>query len=206
MFTTCGAVAAIVDFEPPPPIGTSYGHAFGQTPAQTIPELGQDGIGVSFQEFVDSSISFTGFVEAEIGGRFAAGFPTTPLSLDTISARFDFAGVGFNVTQASFEYLDLGIHYNLAVNDGTLREFGAFTELPANPETGISLALEELDPGTGRMRLTLTGDVNSFLIGGYELAIDNVVAVPEPATLVLLGVCAAFLGWRGSRRRTQSAH
>ena len=201
------SAAATLDFEPPPPAGTQYGQAFGQAPGQNIPELGQDGINLSFENFVDTSFEpdFTGFVAAQIGGRFASAFPTTPLSMDSINARFDFAGLGFNVNQASIEYIEFGILYNFAVNDGSVHEVGALTELPSKVAPGIDLTIEELDAGTGRMRLTLVGDVSSFLIGGYELGIDNITAIPEPATLLLLGICGAFIVWRGSRRFARPA-
>ena len=66
------------------------------------------------------------------------------------------------------------------------------TDLPANVAPGVSALV------TGDM-ITLTGVVNRFQIGGQELAIDTIVAVPEPATLGLLGLGAATLMLR--RRR-----
>ncbi len=195
-------MSATLDFETVP-VGTKYGQDFGHVPGQVV--LSQQGIDMSVENFFETAQNFTGFVRAEVGGQFDAAFPTTPLDYDSISTRFDLSGLGFNVNQASFEYVDFGIHYNFAVNAEPMYEVGSLSELPANVATGVTLALEELDAGTGRTRLTLTGNVDSFLVGGYELAIDTVIAIPEPTTLVLLAICGTMIVWRGSRRLTRSA-
>ena len=49
--------------------------------------------------------------------------------------------------------------------------------------------------------VTLTGNIDSFRIGGQELYIDNITAIPEPATLLLLGAGGVWL----MRRRIRPA-
>ena len=44
--------------------------------------------------------------------------------------------------------------------------------------------------------LTLTGDIDSVRIGGQELVIDNITAIPEPATVMLLGAVGATVFMR----------
>ncbi|MDO8629321.1 MAG: PEP-CTERM sorting domain-containing protein, partial [Phycisphaerales bacterium] len=49
--------------------------------------------------------------------------------------------------------------------------------------------------------ITLSGSVSRFLIGGQELAIDNIIAVPEPTCLALLGIGGLVLLRRVRRSR-----
>ena len=176
------SLAVTMDFESVPS-GTAYGGAFGQTPGDVV--LSQDGIAMSVEDFFLGT--FTGFIKAEVGGLYDDFFPTTPLSMDNIAARFDFADVGFDVTVVTLEYQEFGGADNFAVNDFTLYELGSLNDLPVAVAPGITASVVD---GV----ITLTGPVDSFQIGGQELAIDNVAAIPEPASILLLGLgAAAFL-------------
>ncbi len=162
--------------------GTAFGQAFGHTPGEVV--LTRDGIAMTVEEFFLGT--FTGFIKAEVGGLHDGFFPTTPLSLDNIGARFDFAGVGFNVTIVTLEYQEFGGADNFAVNDYTLYELGPLTDLPVNVAPGVTASV---DGGA----ITLTGLIESFQIGGQELAIDNITAIPEPTSILLLGLGSALL-------------
>lgn len=186
-FVGHGAFAATVDFEAVA-VGTKYGASYGHAPGDVV--LGQDGIAMSVEEFFLGT--FTGFIKAEVGGPYAQSFPTTALDLDNISVRFDFAGVGFEVTMVTVEYMEFGGGNNFAVNDYTIHEISPMTNLPTAVAPGVTATV---DAGV----ITLVGDIDDFQIGGQELAIDNVIAVPEPTGILLLGLGGTLLLRRRSR-------
>lgn len=187
--TSSASFAATVDFDGVP-AGTRFGGAYGQSPGDVV--LSQDGIDVSVEEFLLGS--FTGFIRAEVGGQYAQSFPTPALDLDNISVRFDLSNLGFVTTQVTLEYAEFGGSDNFSVNGGPIHTLAALTDLPALVAPGVNAFV------SGDM-ITLTGVVDNFQIGGQELAIDTIVAVPEPATLGLLGIGATTLLLRRRRRR-----
>jgi len=118
---------------------------------------------------------------------------------------FSFGSLPFDVTEVTLEVRDFAGISNFSVNGGTPLQLGALGELPANVAPGITAVLvpDRTDP----RRLTVVSQagtsINRFLIGGQELAIDNVTAVPEPTTMLLLALGAA--GLVRSRRRSRRA-
>lgn len=185
--TAATAPGATVDFESVP-LPHVFGIAQGDDPGDLV--LAQDRIEMRLAELVVGSRR--DFIEAEIGGAFDVDFATTPLSLDTIGVVFDFSNVGFDVTQVTFEYLDLGGFSNFAVNGHTLFELLRLDGIPTDVAPGVEAIVDD-------DLITLTGAITSFLVGGQELGIDNVTAVPEPATLAFLSIGGIYL--LTSRRR-----
>ncbi len=153
----------------------------------------ENGIRMSVENFVLGTSEF--FFFAEIGGPGSQNFATNALSLDNISVRFDFADAGFAVNQVSFEYLDLGGASNLSVNDDTLFILNPLDSLPMNVAPGITATVES-------GLITLFGPIDSLLIGGQELVIDNVIAVPEPASGALLAI-TILTCWRRRRKTNE---
>lgn len=182
------AQPAVVDFESVP-VGTRYGGVFGHAPGQVV--LSQNGINMSVHQFRFDT--FVDFHVAEVGGPHDDMFPTTPLYLNNISVQFDFAGVGFGVTEVTLDYIDFGVSDNFAVNGASLFQLDALTDLPAAVAPGVTAAVLTDD------EIRLVGPINNFLIGGSELGIDNIRAVPEPTTGILI-LCGATALLRRSRR------
>ena len=180
--------AATVDFESVPQ-GTVYGGAFGHTPGDVV--LTQEGIEMSVEKFFLGT--FVGFVKAEVGGVYSDFFPTAPLGIDNISVSFDLSDVGFDVTQVTLDYQEFGGADNFAVNGHTLYQLNVLTDIPTGVAPGVTAS-------AGAGVITLTGDIDCFRIGGQELAIDNIVAVPEPTGVLLLGLAGALAFRRRSRR------
>jgi len=179
-----GAQPAIMDFEEPAVSpGTMYGMANPSNVDLVV--LTQDGIDMSMDFFVVPP-SHVNFNYSRVGGHHAHFFPTTPLELNNITAQFDFADVGFSVTQVTLDYKEFGGINNFYVN-GSFVAPADITDIPAMPAPGVTAVV-------GPDTITLTGPISSFAIGGQELSIDNVVAVPEPATscLLLLGAATFF--------------
>lgn len=149
----------------------------------------EDGVRMTVENFRLGGTDY--FFFAEVLEENSQAFVTQSLSLDSISVRFDFADVGFTVDEVTFEFADFGGASNFAVNDETLFVIDPFASLPINVATGVTATI---DAGF----VTLQGPIQSVLIGGQELVIDNVNPVPEPTTGVLLTL-ATWTLWR--RRR-----
>jgi len=189
-FCAPAAASPIVDFEDVA-TGTTFGALDGQGPGDLA--FSQNGIDVRVEDFFFGSLAVPGF--AEVGGTYDSDFASTPLSIDNLSLRFDFTNVGFPVSQVSFEFMEFGGLSNFAVNGGALIQLSPLSTLPSDIAPGITATV---DQGV----VTLFGAIDSFLVGGQELGIDNVIAVPEPATLALLAI--GGLGMLGRLRRKNS--
>ncbi len=192
-FTSAGFAASITfdsgAVNPPDRFGT----AFGTMPGAVV--LSEDGIDMSVEEFFLRS--FVGFSKAEVVPPSAGLFSTNALSLDNISAQFDFSRLSFAVTQVSIEFRESGGENNFSVN-----RFALLT-----PLTDITDLVGEIAPDitasvTGQTITLLAQNqavIEIVLIGGQELVIDNIVAVPEPGSVALVGLAALFLLGRRSR-------
>ncbi len=174
--------AATMDFDSLP-LGTVFGNSVGHTPNQVV--LTNDGIEMSVEDFVYGS--FVGFFEAEIGGRYHSFFPTPSLALNNINVQFDFTKVQPDVDLVTIEYMAFGGTNNFAVNGGTILELADLSAIPVAVAPGVTATVVA-------NVITLSGDVDYVKIGGQELAIDTIVAIPEPLTATLLGIgCALAL-------------
>lgn len=179
-----------IDFDTLAPGSPSvFGGDFGNAPGDIA--LTQDGITMSLQPFLLGS--FSGFEKAEIGGLYADNFSTNPLSLDNISVLFDFTGLDSTVSLVTLEVQEFGVDggSNLSVNRQPLVEL---SDLPTSVAPGVRVSF------TNDL-LVLTGAISTLQIGGQELGIDTLTAVPEPATIVLVVIAAAGIL---RRRRTRS--
>jgi hypothetical protein len=184
-------LAATMEFESVP-VGTKYGGDFGNVPGQVVlTEPAQNGIKMSVEQFFFQQ--FTGFFQAEVTG------PANDhaLALDNISVLFDLTALPFNVSSLTLQYSELGGEDNFAVNRGSILQLPNLSNIPVNVAPGVTALV---DGG----RITLTGDIDRVLIGGQELSLDTVVAVPEPTSLLLLGTGGAFL-LRRLRRPARAA-
>ena len=170
-------LAATMEFESVP-VGTKYGADFGHVPGQVV--LTENGIAMSVENFFFQQ--FTGFFKAEV---------TVPandheLAIDNISVLFDVTALPFNVTSLTLRYAEFGGEDNFAVNGGSILRLSQLTDIPINVAPGMTALVDG-----GLIRLT--GDVDRVRIGGQELSVDTVVAVPEPTSLVLLGAGGLLL-------------
>ncbi|MFH1108690.1 MAG: PEP-CTERM sorting domain-containing protein [Planctomycetota bacterium] len=170
-------LAATMEFESVP-VGTKYGAGFGNVPGQVV--ITENGIKMSVEQFFLRQ--FTGFFQAEVTG------PANDheLAIDNISVLFDLTSLPFNVSSLTLQYSELGGEDNFSVNGGSILQLPDITNIPVNVAPGVTALV---DGG----RITLTGDIDRVLIGGQELSVDTVVAVPEPTSLLLLGAGGALL-------------
>lgn len=186
------AEGATVDFESLD-VGTLFGSGADDEPEDIV--LVSDGITMSVDELlITDELSIYGF--ANVGSMHGDVFPSNSLGLSNISVVFDFTNVGFAVDSVSFEYYDQGKGQrvnNFAVNDGPILTFNSLADIRLGPWSDVTVTVA----GTFMSGVvTLDGPVESFRIGGQELYIDNIIAVPEPATLLLLAVGGAYFARR----------
>jgi len=184
------ARAVDIDFEASP-ANTVFGLP-DDAPGDDV--LDENGVTMSVESFVLGSSDLFFFATVKPAGSIA--FDTQALALDNISVRFDLADVGFDVDLITFDVADFGGASNLSVNDQSLHVLDAIADLPADVTPDVTASF--LD-GT----VTLSGPIQSFLIGGQELVIDNVSAVPEPAAGLLLAA-GSLAAWRLRRRKRRA--
>lgn len=189
--------ASTIDFENIP-VGTVFGFPSDMPGDVVITTV--DGIEVSVQELLvnNNPVPFASGAHATVGGEFDPFFPTTPVSMDNIAFLFDFSNADFDVDFVSLEFQEFGGVSNFAVN-GVLNEYplidgaGGLSQIPTNVAPGVTAVVNE-------DTIILMGSIDSFLIGGQELGIDNVIVVPEPLALTLLAI---GVGAAGLRRRAR---
>jgi hypothetical protein len=190
----CSPCAGAIDFESLAP-GTLFGtptHA----PGDEV-DLGQDpGIRVELQNFIIGSSELFFFATVEPAG--TAGLATQSLALDNISLQFDLTDIGYDVDLVSFEFADLGGSSNIRVNGGPLFVLDPLTDLPQDVGPGVTATV---DQGL----VTFSGSIQSLLVGGQELFVDNIAFVPEPAAGLLL-VAGSICCWRRRRHKGMRRH
>ena len=184
------ARAVTIDFESTP-FGTVFGGQAGDIPGDIV--LVEDGVNMSVQQFFFGN--YVGFVKAEVGGKYAPFFPSTPLGLENIGVLFDFTTLPFDANTVTLDYQQFGGGNNLAVNGQTIYQVNNFAELPISVAPGVSAFVTN-------SQIILVGDINTLRIGGQEIGIDNISIIPEPATLVMLGLAAGVMVV--SKRRARS--
>jgi hypothetical protein len=139
------------------------------------------GVVVTAGEFflLPSGSTTTGHAKVVGGGQ--AGGAGYEILTDNINLSFDF---GLPCDGLSLQYGVTGGNINLEIN-GSLANVVDFASLPSSLG-GTSVFTTPGNKGA----LFVIGTVNSFKIGGQELCIDNIVAsvIPEPATIMLLGI------------------
>ncbi len=107
-----------------------------------------------------------------------------------MSVVFDFTSLPFQVSQVTFEFAELignvGLE-NLQVN-GESMFVGQLPNAPTDIAQGVTLTVEIVQrPNVISGTVTLAGPINSLLIGGQELWIDNVTARSQaPASDIVI--------------------
>ena len=190
-------LGATLDFETVP-VGTVYGDTLltPDIPGEVV--LTQDDIAMSVENFFFDPFQTDFFVAEVVAVQTDAG-PGQALKLDSIGVLFDFSALGFEVARVTLDVRDLGGTSNVAVNGAAVHILDPLSDLPADVAPGVT-ALMAND------QLTLVGVTTALLslrIGGQEIIIDNVRAVPEPAVGVLM---TWGMIWLLGRRRRQKSH
>lgn len=144
------------------------------------------GVQITGEQFFDFPSGPTIGGSATVGNGGIAGGAGLELGwINNINLRFNF---GAPLDGLALQYGEFGGNINLDIN-GTLVNVENFADIPLTVAGTSVFALDTGTPGQSTGSLFIIGNINSFAIGGQELAIDNIVAsvVPEPATITMLG-------------------
>ena len=169
-----------VDFELVP-LETTYGSPVPHLPGDVV--LSQGGIDMSVENFQLGAFTDFNFAEvAGVPGPPVSFFPpvinpTQTLTINSINTKFDFANVGFPVDYVRFDYVDLGGEENFEVNATGLHEVTDLISLPSfpGPNHALNVTANPIAGGT-EGSLWVFNDIQTMLVGGQELGIDNVNA------------------------------
>jgi hypothetical protein len=163
---------ACVDFEPPLAAGTRYGAPVGNAPGDRV--LVQNRIAMQVESFAFIAGGGT-FDVASVDARPLPNGSSQSLRSNNIALRFDFTKLPFSASRASFEFLDLGGFENLGVNGSAI----VAGELSGAPPSlgGASVSVTTAPAPGGRTgTVQLAGGIQSLVVGGQELWIDQVCA------------------------------
>jgi hypothetical protein len=162
--------------------GALYGASTGLEPGALM--LEEEGVSVRLREFhyFDGSTDFWDvFVTDDIfGDNFTAAnglyvFPSN------INMEFDFMELADPTVIVCFDFFDGGGEENISVNGQPVLVLNNFFEAPQEIAPGVTLSVflnnaSNFPTGT----VCLSGTIETLLVGGQELAIDNVCFVTSP--------------------------
>jgi hypothetical protein len=122
-------------------------------------------------------------------------------SLQTIGLSTGYAALDFKLTKsANHISLDYRIGDNgtgLFINGVATPLSNSFDPLDGTIVGGALISLTTPTSVLFNARLVISGDIDSFAIGGVELFVDNVrVFIPEPTAIALVLVAMGILGCR----------
>jgi hypothetical protein len=136
------------------------------------------GVTMTVKEFQWSDLTWTSDGHAWVDNVQKAGGSGLDINCNNVNINFDF---GSPLDGLSLLYGEYGGNLNIDIN-GDFRNFEDFASIPS-PIGGVNVAVTDLGGGLGK--LTLTGVINSFDIGGQELWVDDVCpAVPYDPPLL----------------------
>ena len=187
MSSACTAVIAVVIFAQ---IAMATTIDFEDLTFGTVYNVGDTftsaGVQITGEEFFYLPSGSTTGGSATVGNSGIAGGAGLELGwISNINLSFDF---GAPLDGLALQYGEFGGNINLNIN-GTLVNVENFADIaPVVAGTSVFI-LDTGSPGQSTGSLFIIGNINSFAIGGQELAIDNIVAsiIPEPGTITMLG-------------------
>ena len=153
--------------------GGQYGAVNGMMPGDEL--LSEEGVSVTLEEFLyfDGTTDFLNVwasTDPFIGfsGEGVFVFPSN------INLLFDFSELSASVTSVCFDFGDGGGEENLSVNGEPILVLNNFGEAPTEIAPGVTLEIEYDNTNFPTGTICLTGTIETLLIGGQELALDNI--------------------------------
>lgn len=126
-----------------------------------------NGVAVDVEGFDAGGTPTSGFAQIDDGG--LAGGTGQDLATNNVNLR---PGFPYPLDGVTLEFGDYGGAINLEVNGTTLVTNGV-AALPATIAGSVAVTVDA-DPDASTGRLTLTGPITSFAIGGQELWLDDI--------------------------------
>lgn len=160
-----------VDFESPLALNTQYGALAGHKSGDVV--LTTNGIKMSVYDFnhINGNVLFDA---AYIDTASALSGSGQNIRTRHINLEFDFSGVGFQISEVHFEFLDKGGIENISVN-GSPIFIGEISSV-TSPIGGVSIMINTSSLYNGKGEVFLKGTVTTLRIGGQEFWLDQVCA------------------------------
>ena len=129
------------------------------------------GVQMSLHDFQWVTSTWTSNGHAKVRGQQQAGGSGNDLRLNNVNVEFHFG----TIPGLTLLFADYGGNENLNIN-GDHVSVGNLVSLDGTTQGGVDIAIDVTASSTsGQMgKMTLTGTIESFSIGGAELWIDNV--------------------------------
>ncbi|MCK4811342.1 MAG: tandem-95 repeat protein, partial [Methanosarcinales archaeon] len=126
------------------------------------------GVPITVKQFQWSSGTWTSDGHTRVVNGGQAGGSGNEMNVNNVNLDF---GFGAHVNDLSLLFGEYGGNLNIRVN-GDFRNFGKFAEINGLTIGGVHVTVVDL--GDSKGRLTLTGAIEQFAVGGQELLIDDV--------------------------------
>ena len=113
--------------------------------------------------------------------------------------------INTNYNSLTLKYGEYGGSLNISIN-GDFRYFDNFVDIDGETIGNTSVtAIDNGTPGQSTGELTVAGTISSFKIGGAELYLDDINFIPEPGTVLLVGLggLAVMRKRKGAERQKQ---
>lgn len=166
---------------------TTYGFTSGNQPGDII--LQKQGATVSLAPFTTANGSSNFFLASVQENPFniQATNVSKGIYFNSLNFILDISNFQRTVNQVSFDFINGDGIVNLSVNRQFVKVINQFSELGNELEPGISIDLEaQVVNGIEYGRITLEGDIQSIVLGGENLFIDNLCGgVPEPRNCII---------------------
>ncbi|MFM2356975.1 MAG: hypothetical protein RLZZ528_2711 [Pseudomonadota bacterium] len=165
-----------VGFSAPLVPGTSFGAAAGNAPGDLA--FTESGVAVKLESFLQSNGS-TAFNVASIDNIAVLAASPPSMRFNNIAARFDFTGLSFVPSAVKVSYADFGGSENIAAN-GAPATAGDIPGFQGINTGGAAVTVTQVSSNISSRSgvIEVSGGVKDLLIGGQELWIDEVCAVP----------------------------
>lgn len=144
----------------------------------------ENSVSVSVNEFENKDGSID-FVSSEVNVPFPGFGANNIVRTNKMNLMFDFRNLGFTANFITFEFRDTDPGYkgNISVN-GERIIVEEFKDLPNIIAQNVTLTMNTTPILGGVIgKVTLTGPVETLLVGGLEFWLDNVCAFEEPPAL-----------------------
>jgi len=162
--TTC------VDFEQFP-AGLLFGPIVGISPGDVI--LGEEGLSVSLEE-ISLSNGQIEFQNASINDDNFGGLEGNYFFMGNNSVLLDFSTAEGAVQEVCFDFVDGGGEENFSVNGSPVTITQDFSEIADLDIPGVTITVSSGGTSNLSGSVCLSGNIESLLVGGQELGIDNV--------------------------------
>lgn len=153
-------------------LNVSYGKSQGYKSGDVI--FTENNIPVSVHEFVMSNATgakdFRNCTVKPSDGDFGIG---QLMQISNLNLKFDFSSLGLVANEVTFEFKSQGKVENISVNGAPIF-VGELKDAPSDIAPGVKLSKELIDDRKGT--ITLIGPVQTLLVGGDFLLLDNICA------------------------------